>query len=191
MENNQVTNQSLVQSYNQLVTQAEGLGLSKFRSVNRFKTLAEGQRRLELLRSAIQAAGATAGDPATPPAGDPATPPVEPQTPPTSEPAAEPVAEPAQQPASEPAQEESDMAKKAKSKKGAKTAKKAAKATSTRARSANGTSIRAKTAEYNGMIGEAKRAGVKWAKHHTSDFASHEAADKQLKRLRDAIRAGG
>ena len=51
----------------------------------------------------------------------------------------------------------------------------------------NGSTIKEKTEAFNALVAQANRAGAKWAKKHTSDFGSHEAADKMLKRIRASI----
>lgn len=55
-------------------------------------------------------------------------------------------------------------------------------------RSVAGTTIREKTEEYNRLVPAARKAGIEWAKHHTSNFESQEKADKQIARLKDAMK---
>lgn len=58
----------------------------------------------------------------------------------------------------------------------------------TRAKSQDGTTIREMTEAYNEMVPAARKAGVAWAKHHTSNFESKEKAQKQIDRLKDAMK---
>jgi len=163
----------LVLDWNSLVAHAQTLGLTKYKPINsKFKTIADGSRRLDALKSAIRAREASEAAVET----------------------AVNMTAAAMRDAPPPAQvteENDDMASRRKTK---KTKTKAARSTAATARTrsprqslANGTSIKAKTQEYNSLVPRAVKAGHAGFRHHTSDFGSHEAANKQLKRIRDAI----
>lgn len=79
-------------------------------------------------------------------------------------------------------------AKKSRSKKkGVKTAPRKSTGVA-KTKSTDGTTIREKTDEYNRLVPQAKKAGITWAKHHTSNFESQVKADVALKKLKDAIK---
>lgn len=119
-----------------------------------------------------------------------------PETTPPATPAednAAPAAQTGEAPSAEPTNEgDDDMAKKAKAAK-AKTPKAAAarKAPPPRTKSTDGSTIREMTEEYNALVPAAKKAGVAWAKHHTSNFESKDKAGVALKKLRDAMKKAG
>lgn len=79
--------------------------------------------------------------------------------------------------------EDDDMAKKRKA--GRKPARKASAA-----RRTEGPTLKDYTAEYNALVPAAKKAGVTFAKVHTSLFESKDKAVAQLDRLKKAIKAG-
>jgi arylsulfatase A-like enzyme len=205
--------ESLINNYNDLVDQARSLGVTGYRTVKRFRPANSGPTRIAEIENDIRAAQAAPAerDDAAATTGAEASV-VEPAV--ESEQAATVEAEAAVE---EPMQTESEtMAKTAKTKtaapKAAKAPKKAAapkaakapkKAAAPKANKAkavkepakrgrpptNGVTIAAKTQEYNELVPAAKKKGVSWAKVHTSFFGSHVAADAQLKRIQDAIKA--
>jgi hypothetical protein len=160
--------------FNALVAEYNALthGAPK-RTVNRMRNKEEAQRRIEMLESDLRALKASERAVAKEETEAAPPPPIVPESPPAA-----PVVE------AQETEQEDDMAKK-KKRTQAKAQKSAAKRT--RARSANGTSIKAKTEEFNSLVPKANRAGHTNFRHHTSDFGSHDAADKQLKRIRAAI----
>jgi hypothetical protein len=89
--------------------------------------------------------------------------------------------------------EEEHMARKAAAKKARKTRTKAtdkpkASGAGRKVKSTNGTTIREMTEEYNRLVPAARKAGVEWAKHHTSNFESKEKAEKATAKLKDAMK---
>jgi hypothetical protein len=195
--------ESLINKFNDLVGQARGLGLTRYRTVKRFRPADSGLTRIAEIENDIRTAQAAPVecDDAVATTGAEA-PVVEPAV--ETEQAATVEADAAVE---EPMQTESEtMAKTAKTKKVAapKVAKapKVKKAAAPKADKAkavkepakrgrpptNGVTIAAKTQEYNDLVPAAKKKGVSWAKVHTSFFGSHVAADAQLKRIQDAIK---
>lgn len=61
------------------------------------------------------------------------------------------------------------------------------KATGAR-RNTEGPTLATYLAEYNDLVPAAKKAGIKWAKVHTSNFESKDKAKAQIARLKEAIR---
>src|SRR5262245_13626581 len=209
-------NGALLNQYNSLVETARGLGLTNYRTMQRFRPADSGPQRIEMIQSAIRAAEASAKAVDKQPAAV-ATEVVEEavkeatgveaavEETVTEAPAT--VAVDAASPAPAEANVEDQMAKaatpakKTTTKKAATPAKKVATANKAKATPApagtarrgrpptNGETIKAKTDAYNALVPTATKKGVAWAKVHTSFFGSHEAADAQLKRLRDAIAA--
>lgn len=204
-----LTGSLLVAQYNEMVATAIDLGMRAV-EVNRFATNAAGVTRTERLHANIQVRaqalrdaaaeaaeleaatgrGANTEDPVndliidTPDAGHPTT---------EGNPA--PAEEDEEAIERLPSESEEDyMARKAAKKTArGKTRTKATdkpKSTSTAGprRSTTGTTIREKTEEFNRLVPQAKKAGIDWVKHHTSNFESQEKADKQLARLRDAMK---
>jgi len=164
MDNNNLTMAQIVSRYNVRVNDAHAIGLTKHKPVNsKFKTIADGVRRLDALESAIRAREASERAVASEPVVD-----VAPETAPA-------IAEAAPQ-------QETDMARKKKTK---------VRQRAPRQSSANGTTIGAKTEAYNQLVRESKREGIcpSYARIHTSAFGSHEAADKQTARLKADIAA--
>lgn len=161
MESTPTTIAQLVSEWNSLVTQAHSLGLTKYKPINsKFKTIADGSRRIDTLKSAIRAREASE------------------QAVETAAAVAEPTVV---------TEENDDMARR-KTKKQTKAARSAAATARTRSPRqslANGTSIKAKTQEFNSLVPRAVKLGHTGFRHHTSDFGSHEAANKQLKRIRE------
>jgi hypothetical protein len=51
--------------------------------------------------------------------------------------------------------------------------------------------IKELTEEYNSLVPAAKRAGITWARHHTSLFGSLAAGATQVQRLKKAISSAG
>jgi len=157
-----------VSQYNALVEHARSLGLLRYRPIKRFRPAESGPAKLAQIEQDIRAAQ------------------------PSEVTERETVIAAAVEEALG-QEEDTTMAKAAKKTKAPKAAKpkKAAK-TSTGKRGrppTNGETIAAKTAAYNELVPTAKKKGVAWAKNHTSFFGSHTAADAQLKRIQDAIKA--
>jgi len=145
----------LTSHWNQRVNHAQSIGVTGYKPINsKFKDSATALRRIEDLESSIRAREA-------------------------SERVVEQEAVTVDIPA-EPQQEDSEVAR---SKKSKKTRQKAATARTRASRATNGAdSISGKTQKFNDLVPEAKRLGVP-ARHHSSLFGSHAAADKMLKKL--------
>lgn len=200
-----LTGSLLVVQFNEMVATATDLGLVA-KEVNRFATTAKGIERTEALHKAIQARAevlrianeeaaeleAHTGKPANR------------ENAPASAEAETPEGNSAEGDDDQPEEglerlpdetEEAFMARKAAKKKTAKgktRTKTAGKKTGgARAKSTSGTTIREKTEEYNAMLPAAKKAGVTWAKFHSSNFESQAKADVAMKKLKDAIKKGG
>lgn len=173
-----MTGQQLVDAYNEMVATWVDLGGDNtFGTVKRFPTVPVGQARCERLHSAIQEKRGTVGQPE---AAAPVQPAAEaPEAP--AEPAAEAAAvEAPAEPAPEAAGEEDDEMAKRKAK---------AKAKAGAPKRNGGPTVKGLTDEYNSLVGTAKRAGIKWAKHHTSLFGSLVHGKAQVDRLKKAIAA--
>jgi hypothetical protein len=195
----QPTGAQLVVEFNQLVTTAIALGETRYRPINRFRSIEEGVKRIAMIKSSIRARQSSeravereqVAPVASPPVAPVASPPVV-KVPAVEAPpvvaAPEPLpSAPEQSTTAEPEaaeQEDDDMARK-KKKVVAKAKKPARKVEfKTRNREPNGVSIKAKTEEFNSLIAEANRNGPKKFKKHTSDFGNHEHADRMLKIIR-------
>src|SRR5262245_17268714 len=169
----ELSNAQLVSHWNERVKYAESIGLTGHKPINsKFKDTPTALKRIAALESDIRAREASnrAVD-----KEEKATP-VAPSAPVASEPAGE-------QPSPQATTTEDDDMAKRKGKADKKTRQKAA-SQRTRAPRANGdASIADKTEEFNGLVARANKAGITWARHHSSLFGSHEAADKMLKKL--------
>lgn len=90
-------------------------------------------------------------------------------------------------------EETEDMAKRAVGKTGKEARAKGRKTTASRPRvTGNGPApgtIKALTDEFNALVPKAQKKGIKWAKHHSSAFASAAGAQKQIDRLRAELEA--
>ena len=175
-------NEMLKQYNEERVPQAQSLGLTQYRPLKRFRPANSGPERLAEIESAIRTAQTTW-------MGQPEVPPIV-ELPPADEAVTVEMATVNPVPV-----EDTPMAKAAKTPKVAKVktpkVAKAAKTTTPVRRGrppTNGATIAAKTQEFNDLAAVAKKKGVTWAKHHTSFFGSHTAADAQIKRLQDAIK---
>jgi len=172
--------------YNGLVDQARSLGLTRYRTIQRFRPVESGPARIAQIESDIRAAQASAAAVASEGFEEANVVVV----------ADDGIATSIEDAVQQTIQQEGTMAKTAKKtakkvvKKAAKPAKAAGSAPAKRGRPpTNGTTIAAKTKEFNDLVPAAKKKGIAWAKVHTSFFGSHEAADAQIKRLNDAIKA--
>jgi len=160
----------MLKQYNDLVETARSIGLIKFRPIKRFRPANSGPEKIAQIEAAL-GAPAVAVSATVETVADSETP----------------VLESGQQ-------EDTTMAKakKVKAVKAPKVAKtKAAKSTTPAKRGrppSNGVTIAAKTEELNKLVPALKKAGASWAKHHTSFFGSHTAADAQLKKAHDFLK---
>lgn len=190
-----LTGSLLVAQYNEMVATAIDLGIPGVREVNRFATNSAGVQRTEKLHATIQnfltaetevkeleahKAKVAAAD----------TPETSGETTSQGNPAPEDTDQEAERLPGE--TEEAYMARKAKKKAAGKKAAAPRKSGgAVKAKSTNGTTIREKTEEYNRLVPAARKAGVTWAKHHTSNFESQDKADVALKKLKDAMKKAG
>lgn len=178
-----MTGPALVQTYNEMVVTSNDLGIPGFSTTKRFASTQVGVARAEKLHNEIVAKLAERAATANPaPAGEffdrktdaaPATA----ETTTTATAAVEPTEEEGDTDGPLPGESEDDMAK-----------RKAAKKAKGGRKTAGGDTIKSRTEAYNALVPAAKRAGVKWAKHHTSLFESHASAEKATKRLEKAIK---
>jgi hypothetical protein len=188
-------NVNLLNQYNDLVSQANALGLNRYRTVQRFRPADSGPARIAQIESDIRAAQASEAAVTSEEAATPVV---------VVEEAAAAMVDPAEATAEEVAvveaiQPESDTMAKSAAVKTAKTkAPKAPKVDKTKATKeasakrgrppTNGVTIAVKTDEFNKKVPALKKAGETWAKVHTSYFGSHTAADAQNKRADEALK---
>lgn len=166
-----MTGPQLVDAYNSMVATWYDLrGDNTFGTIKRFANTTVGRERCEKLHAAIQA---KRGDETGTVRAEPAQAPVQPDAAPVPIAADETAG--AAETAAAPESEE-DMAKR-------KTRK------APRRNGNGGPTIREMTEEYNSLVPRASKAGVTWARHHTSLFGSLEAGKAQLNRLKKAISA--
>jgi hypothetical protein len=192
-----LTGSLLVVQYNEMVATAIDLGLTA-KEVNRFATNQKGCERTEALHKAIQEraeALRVANEEAAEleartgrPANTENTPAPAEET--TSQGNTAP--EDTQEETCERLPDESEedfMARKAKAKKRVtKTTNKPKTGGGKKVKSTDGSTIREMTEEYNRLVPAAKKAGITWAKHHTSNFESKDKATIATKKLKDAMK---
>lgn len=189
-----LTGSLLVAQFNEMVMTAIDLGITGYKEVNRFATSAKGQERTQKLHAAIQAAAHPSADPEVVEADTGVHPLDQGDQTHRAEPdettatgnnaAAETQGDDTERLPDE--SEEDFMARKAK-KRVTKTANKA-KGGSKKVKSTNGSTIREQTEEYNRLVPAAKKAGIAWAKHHTSNFENLAKAEVAMKKLKDAMK---
>jgi hypothetical protein len=199
-----MTGPALVAMYNNLVEQCEALGITWNTKTKRFADRASAEKRINKLTAEVETKKAEmtaqvpttsqntlqaapmfnsgpggpvrGGDNDTPAADAPAE-----ETAPATAGAEDNQVQEEQPPADE---SEEDMAKrkKAAAKKGGKKGV---------ARSTSGTTIREMTDEFNAIVAKMNKGqkdAAPWARHHSSNFESKDAAKKQLDRLKKAIK---
>lgn len=189
-----LTGPQLVEAYNEMVLTAVDLGVQTAQPVKRFSGVDAGRARCAKMHAMITDLRADAARDLRPAAlrdaepskTDPVA--IPPATDPLHEEAvneAARVGTPNQEPAGSAVESEDEMAKKRKA--GRKPAR-AGAAKGVAKKRAEGPSLASFREEYNSLVPAAKKAGITWAKHHTSEFESKTKGAAQVERLKKAIK---
>lgn len=189
-----LTGPQLVEAYNEMVLTALDLGVQTAQPVKRFSGVDAGRARCarmhamitDLRADAARDLRSTAQRAAEPSKTDPVA--IPPANDPLHEEAVNAAARagaPNQEPTGSAVESEDEMAKKRKA--GRKPARKGAAGGAARKR-AEGPTLSSYREEYNALVPAAKKAGIKWAKHHTSEFESKVKGAAQVARLQKAIK---
>lgn len=183
-----MSNADLVRTFNDMIHTAIdlGAGVDRYKTVSRFSSSEAGIKRCEALESTILALeqsakavkaerGVNVGHPVEPrDAGDPVY---------AMLPGADPAAAPVDNAVNSADAQTGDDDMAAKRKAG----RKPARATKARPASA-GPTLASFTEEWNSLVPQAVKAGVKGVKKHTSNFETRAKAEARIKWIKDAIK---